>query len=126
MVRRHYYVTGLKVEQQSDDDVRVPESSVHVQLVTAEAVRQPNPFDGHRRNSPPPITDAERANVHYGDVRRSEPVLGGGVSKCRHRRDVVARTARRRTAQSAVAVHNNIIVWDYTQHESRRILYFIV
>lgn len=42
--RRHcchlyYYVTGIKVEHQSDD-VRVPQPLVHVQFVTAAAARQ--------------------------------------------------------------------------------------
>lgn len=40
-------VTGIKVEQQLDS-VRVPESFVRVQFVTAAVARQPNPFYGHR------------------------------------------------------------------------------
>lgn len=86
-------VTGIKVEQQSDD-VRVPQPLVHVQFVTA-TVRQSSPFDGHRASRATaaataqhrPVNGAERAGVQRCDVRDSEPVVRGccGAAHCRHR-----------------------------------------
>lgn len=116
-------VTGIKIEHESDD-VRVPESSVHVQFVNATVARQPNPFDGHRAGRSTaavqqhrPVNGAERADVQHRDVRESPPDRGrsDGVSNLlRHSRDVAARSAhgrplrtvRRMVTPTAAAVHD--------------------